>query len=174
MLLWLLPLLSSTICCRQSLMSINSSTISRKTADPRHHMKTLLITMNIKVTTILNLSISKIYVREMRKTIRSRLRTKTQPFALSKHMQGNLLVHHTIALFQIYAIKMESPWTHYQTQVDTKGSKIILIARKAMVITLVIAMDIAMVIAMGIVIMNHATQAVALTTTRMNLRTMAP
>ena len=39
-----------------------------------------------------------------------------------------------------------------------------------MVITLVIAMD----IAMGIVIMNHATQAVALTTTRMNLRTMAP
>ena len=43
-----------------------------------------------------------------------------------------------------------------------------------MVITLVIAMDIAMGIVMGIVIMNHATQAVALTTTRMNLRTMAP
>ena len=39
-----------------------------------------------------------------------------------------------------------------------------------MVITLVIAMD----IAMGIVIMNHVTRAVALTTTLMNLRTMAP
>ena len=88
---------------------MNLSTILRKTADPRHHMKTLLITMNIKVTMILNQYIFKIYVREMKMTMRSRLRTKTQPFALSKHMQGNLLAHHTIVLCLIYAIKMEYP-----------------------------------------------------------------
>ena len=63
---------------------------------------------------------------------------------------------------------------HYQTQVDTKGSKITLIARRAMAITLVIAMNIAMGIVMGIV-MIHVTQeaATALTTTLMNLRIMA-
>ena len=43
-----------------------------------------------------------------------------------------------------------------------------------MVIPLVIAMDIAMGIVMGIVIMIHVTQAVALTTTLMNLRIMIP
>ena len=61
---------------------------------------------------------------------------------------------------------------HYQTQVDTKGSKITLIARRAMAITLVKAMNIAMDIVMGIV-MILATQAAALTTTQMNLRIMA-
>ena len=61
---------------------------------------------------------------------------------------------------------------HYQTQVDTKGSKITLIARRAMAITLVKAMNIAMDIVMGIV-MIHVTQEAALTTTQMNLRIMA-
>ena len=61
---------------------------------------------------------------------------------------------------------------HYQTQADTRGSKITLIARKVMAITLVIATDIAMVIVVGIVII-HVTQAVALTTILMNLRIMA-
>ena len=63
---------------------------------------------------------------------------------------------------------------HYQTQVDTKGSKITLIARRAMAITLVIAMNIAMGTVMGIE-MIHVTQeaATALTTTLMNLRIMA-
>ena len=60
-----------------------------------------------------------------------------------------------------------------QTQVDTKGNKITSIARRAMAITLVIAMDIAMGIVTDIVIMIRATQAVALTTTLMNLRIMA-
>ena len=87
-------------------------------------------------------------------------------------MQGNHLVHHTIVLCQIYDIKMESLWTHYQTETDTKDSKITSIAKKAMVITLVIAMDIAMGI-VGLVIMIHVTQAAALTTTLMNLRIMA-
>ena len=142
-------------------------------ADQWHHMRISFITMNIKVTMILNQHIFKIYVREMKKRMRSRLRTMTQPFALSKHMQGNHLVHHTIASFQIYAIRMESPWMLCQTQVDTKGNKITSIARRAMAITLVIAMDIAMVIVMGIVIMILVTQAVARITTPMNLRIMA-
>ena len=61
---------------------------------------------------------------------------------------------------------------HYQTQVDTKGSKITLIARRAMAITLVIATNIAMGIVMDIV-MIRVTQEAALTTTQMNLRIMA-
>ena len=61
---------------------------------------------------------------------------------------------------------------HYQTQADTRGSKITLIARKVMAIILVIATDIAMGIVVGIVII-HATQAVALITIPMNLRIMA-